>query len=472
MGLLGFLIGAPGLLFATPEVAGFTGTFSNGANIVIEGRSFGSKTQASPLTWDTLESGRFSADWASTHDLGIVSNEVRHIRSRQTAHLNFTNNQNEGKLQAGSQVYRKWFAQYWFRVSPNWDWGTSTYGGPNTFLANIKVFRLWNPGSTTENFVLAFNGWDNIIRWDVENVSPEQTGVALPDAISKMTKGSWHLIQFEFEENSAPDRSDGKFRMWFDGKLTSNESRIKTRQREAGYKRPFLIGFSEVWGGNDKAPNDFYMDDIYMDSSWARVEIGDQSIYGNCSKREIQIPTRWNDNQIQVQVNSGGFNVGETVYLFVVNDQGEISNPGLPLVVGGDSASVPLPPLPPHPAPTPVPTPTPDPAPISSPAPSPVPPGNTSVSGTEASTNIVRPYQNQEAELAFTLDQQTTVIVQIFNRSREKIIELFYGTLPAGRHVLSWDGRNSEGALVASGVYHARIQMGEKIEKRKIVVVK
>jgi hypothetical protein len=65
-------------------------------------------------------------------------------------------------------------------------------------------------------------------------------------------------------------------------------------------------------------------DDIYMDSSWARIEIGDAPTYDASTHREIQIPIVWNDGQIDFTVNKGSFN-GGTAYLFVVDENGNAS---------------------------------------------------------------------------------------------------------------------------------------------------
>jgi hypothetical protein len=37
---------------------------------------------------------------------------------------------------------------------------------------------------------------------------------------------------------------------------------------------------------------------------------------------------------------------------------------------------------------------------------------------------------------------------------------------------VTWDGRNDQGAVVLSGVYHALLQTGEKHALRRLVLVK
>jgi len=65
-----------------------------------------------------------------------------------------------------------------------------------------------------------------------------------------------------------------------------------------------------------------HYDDIYIDNSWARVEIGNNADYNSCTHREIQIPSAWSNNSIAVNVKQGSFASSDKVYLFVVNEDG------------------------------------------------------------------------------------------------------------------------------------------------------
>lgn len=75
-----------------------------------------------------------------------------------------------------------------------------------------------------------------------------------------------------------------------------------------------------------------YWDDVYIDNSWARVEIGDQQIYDECTHREMQIPTSWSNNSIEISINQGAFQDGGMVYLFVVDEDGTPSE-GYPIKI-------------------------------------------------------------------------------------------------------------------------------------------
>jgi hypothetical protein len=70
-----------------------------------------------------------------------------------------------------------------------------------------------------------------------------------------------------------------------------------------------------------------YMDDIYLQfGTQARVEIGDQPRYQDCTRLEIQQPTGWSDKSITIRLNHGAFSRGQTVYVFVIRGDGVVSS--------------------------------------------------------------------------------------------------------------------------------------------------
>ncbi len=63
-------------------------------------------------------------------------------------------------------------------------------------------------------------------------------------------------------------------------------------------------------------------DDIYFavgSNAAARVEIGNNVTYTSCTKLAICTVTAWADTSITVTVREGGFDAGETIYLFVID---------------------------------------------------------------------------------------------------------------------------------------------------------
>ena len=50
--------------------------------------------------------------------------------------------------------------------------------------------------------------------------------------------------------------------------------------------------------------------------------------------------------------------------------------------------------------------------------------------------------------------------------------KLVQGQREAGAYTLRWDGRDERGRELASGVYLYRLQAGERVETRKLVLVR
>jgi hypothetical protein len=82
----------------------------------------------------------------------------------------------------------------------------------------------------------------------------------------------------------------------------------------------------------------YFTADVYADTTWARVMIGNSPTFSATTDREIQIPVQWSAGSIQVNVNVNAFPAGQKMYLFVV-DSGENASVGFPITAGSSSSS-------------------------------------------------------------------------------------------------------------------------------------
>lgn len=327
------------------SISGISGDVVHEEVVEILGSGFGDVASPEPVVWDNVESGAFSSRWSSTNGLRIGT-ESRHANSSYCATFNFQGSGGDGNLGyftgPNSELGESWYCQYWFKLDTNWDWGTAGYGEDGANLANIKLFRLWNPGSVMENFVVATMGYaGGSLQYTTENVSNPQGEVYFGNA-NAWTTGDWHLFQFEFKESSLGG-NDGVFRWWVDGELFVDDADIMTRESSSVLKRPFILGFYDSWSDSGTDRDDFYMDDAYISTSWARVEIGNDPSYELCTHREVQVPLTWDDDRISLQVNTGSLANMEGCYLFVVKSDGtrsvgyalgevDLGSPGQPSV--------------------------------------------------------------------------------------------------------------------------------------------
>jgi hypothetical protein len=82
-----------------------------------------------------------------------------------------------------------------------------------------------------------------------------------------------------------------------------------------------------------------YVDNVYVDNTRARVEIGDNAVFTDCTRKDPQIPSVWSDGSITAQVNLGSFKEGETAYVYVVDKDGNASQ-GYPVTIGEEKTNL------------------------------------------------------------------------------------------------------------------------------------
>ena len=79
---------------------------------------------------------------------------------------------------------------------------------------------------------------------------------------------------------------------------------------------------------------------------------------------------------------------------------------------------------------------------------------------------------NPTVRIAFELEMPTTGVLSVYDVSGRKLVELTRGALEAGRHVVVWDGRDSEGKALSSGTYIARLDGDGVSQSLKLVMLK
>lgn len=84
------------------------------------------------------------------------------------------------------------------------------------------------------------------------------------------------------------------------------------------------------------------IDDVYIavgDNAAARVEIGNNPVYTNCTKLALATPTSWADGSITATVREGTFKSGETGYIFVLDKDNNVSNSSQGITFGSEAGS-------------------------------------------------------------------------------------------------------------------------------------
>jgi len=84
--------------------------------------------------------------------------------------------------------------------------------------------------------------------------------------------------------------------------------------------------------------------------------------------------------------------------------------------------------------------------------------------------NYPNPF-NPRTEIHFTLPSAGHVKLEIFNIVGQKVTTIIDGSLSAGNHTIQWDGNDSYGRQVATGIYFYRLKAGGSIDTKKMVLL-
>ncbi|MBT4282236.1 MAG: T9SS type A sorting domain-containing protein [Candidatus Marinimicrobia bacterium] len=79
---------------------------------------------------------------------------------------------------------------------------------------------------------------------------------------------------------------------------------------------------------------------------------------------------------------------------------------------------------------------------------------------------------NARTTLRFTLFEQTMVFLQIFDLNGKLVNTLLNQNINEGFHEIHWNGSNTQGVSVSTGPYFYRIQAGDQMQIRKILLIK
>ncbi len=84
--------------------------------------------------------------------------------------------------------------------------------------------------------------------------------------------------------------------------------------------------------------------------------------------------------------------------------------------------------------------------------------------------NYPNPF-NPETEIRYDLPKASRVTLTIYNLAGQMVQTLVDGTIPAGSHTVHWNGRDTFGRRMASGIYFYRLRAGEFVQTRKMILL-
>ena len=362
------------MAYATPVVTSVTGSVTQGGTLTISGSGFGVKSPAKPYLWAPMNGN------TNPSTLGVVQSWASITQLTYQANCGPAAGTGcAAGTPANGTSPNEWAAAIY---SPSYsgsgnDWnsyGQQTYvyrkskrnfTYTNNGATNVKLIRMW--GTSASQFLTypdfywsVFNGRIGVEQVP-QNSSNDYTMIPATVAVAEGPVNQWYSEEYEIKSNSGPTTADGDFRIAINGgadlvsfpnsQWEQNTITLKVASGAGGdgtMKVLYPVHFLFENGGNwvpAASGSQYFAADVYADTTWARVMIGNSPVFSASSDREIQIPATWSDGNIQVNVNINSFPAGQKMYLFVV-DSSETASVGFPITAGTVSS-----------APTPVPDP-------------------------------------------------------------------------------------------------------------------
>ena len=358
---------------AAPLITSVSGSVTQGGTLTISGSGFGTKSPAQPYLWAPMSND------LNPSSLGVIKSWAR------IGALNYQpgcgpapNTGCAAGAPSDGMNTNQWAAAIY---SPSYygsgnDWNSygqksyvyrkskRTFSYSNNGSTNVKMFRMW--GTSPTQFLVypdfywsVYNG-----RIGIEGIPQNGThDYTMPSTTINTAMGpvnQWYSEEYALASNTGAATSDGDFRIAINGgtdlvsfpnnQWERNSITLKVdsgSQGDGTMKVLYPVHMIVESGGNwIPAPtgSQYFAADVYADTTWARVMIGNSPLFNQTTDREIQIPVQWSSGSIQVNVNINAFPAGQQMYLFVVDSNGNVS-PGLPISAGtasgGPTATVP-----------------------------------------------------------------------------------------------------------------------------------
>jgi hypothetical protein len=85
--------------------------------------------------------------------------------------------------------------------------------------------------------------------------------------------------------------------------------------------------------------------------------------------------------------------------------------------------------------------------------------------------NYPNPF-NPTTTISFNIDNESEVIITVYNIKGQKVKQLVSDHISAGQHSIVWNGKDSNNKSVASGIYFYKLMIGDYSKTKKMILLK
>jgi hypothetical protein len=303
---------------AAPVVNAITGVPADGATITISGTGFGTKNRAAPLVFDDFESGAVGTPVAGSRgdsgawntgswSSGVTYSATSPVSGSRSARHAFGGGVYNASLYVDPSATQTVYLDFWIRAVPK-----------DAKSRNWKTWRFYDSSDSERGNDVYYCDSAGAAGLDPPWVYKTRDFVA----------GQWAHY-----EVVARYGANGRFVQYRDGVLDARVTGFSNSASVTQIRIGHYWALDGVAGCGSNSGADVYTDLVYVDSSLARVMIGDAPTFEQSRQRAIQLPATWSDSQISVTVSTPRFSSGSRAYLFVIDANDEPSV-GYPITIG------------------------------------------------------------------------------------------------------------------------------------------
>lgn len=333
-----------GIALSAPSITSPPSSIANGSSITIVGSSFGVKSPAAPILFETFDSGANGQVIGGWHGW-IAYNET------------------EGGYLSNSSPYSGTLSAYNRITGPSAtnpiSWEVSEFNTSNFFFnptdeiyysyvakivstgdaAGVDKWGRINCAPNTYNGPGDTNIQNGYVSFNTgTSTEPGDDDYGQSPWLTTTRFANWTRHEM-YKKLSTPGVANGmvQFRVGPDTRTWSNKI---TRAGGYSFQNTNIILGLMYANASNNGDHRMYVDDVYVDNTRARVELCTGSTWSNRGSCNPQPPTDWSTTSITIIANTSSFTNGQTVYIYVVDANGDASPASDPITI---VASVDLP---------------------------------------------------------------------------------------------------------------------------------
>lgn len=310
---------------------------SPAGNYVIQGSGFGTRPSVTP-TFDDFETESVGAVGETIGNLSVsfepgmsIVDSGSYSGTKCLSH-DFSVNDFPKLYRALSGSQPKGYMSQYVKVTGSNSASTvykyGRVGAGATYSGNPKFGESYTSSSITpQSFggeVVTSNG---IVGFgaNADYLAPDPSVTYTPDV--------WHFYELEWDAGTVGNE-DSFFEARCDGVVAARFVDIEFLTAANSNLPDWVLTFIN---GFDQGPNVVaLLDNVYVDESRARVIMTDAATYANSTKWALQPVTEYSDTEVTYTPKRQGFGIGETAYLHLFDDGGDLVFSGSPFTVESD----------------------------------------------------------------------------------------------------------------------------------------